>query len=84
MKTALCTRCARTLVQVGQADLRGAVLAKRVQKQRPQKAKATMTSLRSSVFYARFARSRSKLNLFAPFGMLCTSVLAAKGFTTTI
>ncbi len=47
MKTALCTRCARTLVQVGQADLRGAVLAKRVQKQRPQKAKATMTSLRS-------------------------------------
>ena len=39
MKTALCTCFARTLLQVGQADLLGAVLAKIVLEQMLQKQK---------------------------------------------
>lgn len=47
MKTALCTRFARTLLQVGQADLLGGSFSKDSAMAKTARAKATMTSLRS-------------------------------------
>lgn len=58
MKTALGTRFARTLLLFASLTAKGQFLANVVHE--AYAAKATMTSLRSEVFYSRFARLETK------------------------
>ena len=61
MKTALCTRFARTLVQVGQADLLGGSFSKNSSRQKKQKQKQKRLGCRyAQKLYARFARLDTK------------------------